>query len=139
MVSEGWQAKTRETPQANGETMLTRYPFTRIPRTLAFGLLGLGGMALPAGAQITGERALLNRFNAGVAAKAQVADRQTQRRNIDGSRALLNRLGADETPLAQRTVVGPSTPAGAQPVDGHRALLGRRETSAPLSSRATSR
>ena len=120
--------------------MLTRYPFSRMPRTLvAFGFLGLWGMALPAGAQITGERALLNKFNAGVAAKAQVADRQAERRNIDGSRALLNRLGADETPVVQTTGVGPSTPAGAQPVDGHRALLGRPETSAPLSSGAPSR
>ena len=119
--------------------MLTRYPFTRIRRTLAFGLLGLGGMALPAGAQINGERALLNKFNAGVAAKVQVADRHAERRNIDGSRALLNRLGADETPLVQTTVVGPSTPAGAQTVDGHRALLGRPETSVPLSSGAPSR
>jgi hypothetical protein len=132
--------RPRETPRANGETMLTRSPFSRTPRTLvAFGFLGLWGMALPAGAQITGERALLNKFNAGVAAKAQVADRQTRRRNIDGSRALLNRLGADETQLAQRADVGSSTPAGAEPVDGHRALLGRPETSATLTSRAPSR
>lgn len=120
--------------------MLPRFPVSRIPRPLAAtALLGLSGLALPAAAQITGERALLNKFNAGVVAKAQVADRQAERRNIDGSRALLNRPGADETPLVQTTTVGPSTPASAQPVDGHRALLGRPETSAALTGRAPNR
>lgn len=120
--------------------MLFRYSFSRIPLALAATVvIGLSSLVLPAGAQSTGERALLNKFNTGVAAKAQVADRQAERRNIDGSRALLNRRGAGETPLVLTTAAGPTTPAGAQPVEGHRALLGRPETSATLTSRAPSR
>jgi hypothetical protein len=87
------------------------------------GSLLLGALVLPAAAETTGERALLNRSDVRVAAPAvQVAPE----RKVEGERALLNRAAARETVVASRPSVVPgSSPADFYRVNGERALMGR--------------
>lgn len=102
---------------------------TRPTMILSSSLL-LGTLVLPAAAETTGERALLNRTDVQVTApSAQVAPE----RKVDGERALLNRPAAHETAIASRPGVTPGGSADQHRVSGERALLGRADLGASTS------
>jgi len=91
----------------------------------------LGALVLPAAAETTGERALLNRSDVRVAAPAAQAAPEP---NVDGERALLNRPAAHETVIASRTSVVPvSSSADFHRVNGEHALLGRADSASSIS------
>jgi hypothetical protein len=95
------------------------------------GSLLLGALVLPAAAETTGERALLNRSDVRVAAPAAQG---APERRVDGERALLNRPAAGETVVASRPSVVPgSTSADFSRVNGERALLGRVDFGSSIS------
>jgi hypothetical protein len=98
---------------------------------LLSGSLLLGALVLPAAAETTGERALLNRSDVRVAAPAAPVTRE---RRVDGERALLNRPAAGETVVASRPSVVPgSSAADFYRVNGERALLGRVDFGSSIS------
>jgi hypothetical protein len=84
------------------------------------GLLGLS-LATPAGAETTGERALLNQAGPQV-----VVERKAQAHAVDGAQALLNHAGSSEAPLDWSGETSGRGSAQALSVDGQRALLGVR-------------
>jgi len=123
-----------------GEKMILRYQYSRMQTAFAASLLlGLWGFILPAAAQTTGERALLNNVDAGAAIKAQAPQRAVRSRSIDGPQALLNRPSAEEALADPTAAADRSAPVAADSVDGRRALLGTLEASAPRASSALSR
>jgi hypothetical protein len=94
---------------------------TRPVMILSSSLL-LGALVLPAGAETTGERALLNRSDVQVTAPPVQAAPEGK---IDGEQALLNRPAAHETAIASRPGVTPGvSSADHNQLSGERALLG---------------
>ena len=102
---------------------------TRPAMILSSSLL-LGTLVLPAAAETTGERALLNRSIVPVAAPSVQAAPEGK---VDGERALLNRPAAHETTIASRPGVIPGGSADQHRVSGERALLGRVDLGASTS------
>jgi hypothetical protein len=125
-----------ETVQAMEDDMTWRHTLLHTRRTVVLsGSLLLGSLAVPAGAETTGERALLNKSQTAVITRSVSA--APNRGVIDGVRALLNRPAADETVIAFQPSIVPGTAAADAPrVSGERALLGRIELSSSAAVRA---
>jgi hypothetical protein len=111
--------------------MFSRARLTRTHGILMVsGLLTLATLAPTAGAQTSGEGALLNKSGAvAVYGKAP-------RRAVDGARALLNRADTGESAVVEARTAVRSAPRGAKAVDGRRALLGTFEASSARANAA---